>query len=60
MTAPTWGFTPRGPRWAISSACVIADNASSGAFVTTGVTLPPDALDLATEAVLMELSLIHI
>ena len=33
---------------------VIADNASSGAFVTTGVTLPPDALDLATEAVLME------
>lgn len=33
---------------------VIADNASSGAFVTGGITLTPDALDLATEAVLME------
>lgn len=33
---------------------VIADNASSAAFVTAGVTLPPDAIDLTTEAVLME------
>jgi 2-oxo-3-hexenedioate decarboxylase len=33
---------------------VIADNASSGAFVTGGITLPPEAIDLATEAVLME------
>ncbi len=33
---------------------VIADNASSGAFVTTGVTRAPTELALTTEAVLME------
>lgn len=33
---------------------VIADNASAGGFVTTGVTLAPDQIDLTTEAVLME------
>lgn len=33
---------------------VIADNASSGAFVTGPVSLPPSALDLSTEAVLVE------
>ena len=33
---------------------VIADNASSGAFVTGPVGLPPSALDLAMEAVLVE------
>ncbi len=33
---------------------VIADNASSGAFVTGPIALPPSALDLSTEAVLVE------
>ncbi|MGN7247426.1 2-keto-4-pentenoate hydratase [Janibacter anophelis] len=33
---------------------VIADNASSGAFVTGPVSLPPSELDLSTEAVLVE------
>lgn len=33
---------------------VVADNASSGAFVTTGVTLTPDQVDLALEAVIVE------
>ncbi len=33
---------------------VIADNASSGAFVTGPVAVPPDALDLSLEAVLVE------
>lgn len=33
---------------------VIADNASSGAFVTGPVSVPPSALDLSTEAVLVE------
>ncbi len=33
---------------------VVADNASSGAFVTTGITLSPSDIDLATEAVLVE------
>jgi 2-oxo-3-hexenedioate decarboxylase len=33
---------------------VVADNASSGAFVTGPVSLPPSALDLSMEAVLVE------
>ena len=33
---------------------VIADNASSGAFVTGPIAMTPDALDLALEAVMME------
>jgi 2-oxo-3-hexenedioate decarboxylase len=33
---------------------VVADNASSGAFVTGPVALPPSALDLALESVLVE------
>jgi 2-oxo-3-hexenedioate decarboxylase len=33
---------------------VVADNASSGAYVTGPVGLPPEALDLAMEAVLVE------
>jgi len=33
---------------------VVADNASSGAYVTGPVALPPEALDLSTEAVLVE------
>lgn len=35
---------------------VIADNASSGAFVTGPISLPPSALDLSTEAVLVEVN----
>ena len=33
---------------------VVADNASSGAYMTGPVALPPEALDLSTEAVLVE------
>ncbi|MCB0894544.1 MAG: 2-keto-4-pentenoate hydratase, partial [Nocardioidaceae bacterium] len=33
---------------------VVADNASSGAFVTGSVGLPPESLDLALEGVLLE------